>query len=117
MLLNLFDTSLANTLKPTSTPAMIAYSTAVTARQAESGGLLLRTRFDDRGAFAVGYHTVAPKMHDMVFAAQPRFELVAVVRTVRHAGIADVLHGKEGFRRSEVNDDAIFGARAGGVRR
>ena len=65
---------------------------------------------------AVGFDMLAAQMHHVVLAAQPRLELVPVVRTARHAGIADVLHGKERIRRGEIDHDPVLGAGTRGVR-
>src|SRR5579864_2765946 len=71
---------------------------------------------DDGGAFAVGFHLVALQLHGVVLAAQPRFELDAIVRAAGHAGVADVLHGQKRIRFGEIDNDAIFRAGACGVR-
>src|SRR5690348_8920575 len=68
-----------------------------------------RCSCDNHGAFAIGFHGIASQMHRMVVTAQPRLELVGVVRSTGDAGIADILHGKEVVRRGEVDHDPVLG--------
>src|SRR5271165_3783188 len=72
---------------------------------------------DDRGALAIGFDTVATQMDGVILAAEPRFELILVVRTAGHAGIADVLHGEKRIRGGEVDHDAVLRTGTRGMRR
>src|SRR5215472_10051506 len=71
-------------------------------------GSMGSARLDDRGALAIGFDAVATQMDGMILAAEPRFELILVVRTAGYAGIADVLHCEKRILGREVNHDAVF---------
>src|SRR5579871_6638312 len=80
-------------------------------------GSMCSAWLDDGDAFAVGLHLVALQLDGVIFAAQPRLELIAVVRAAGYTGIADVLHGQERVRFGEIDNDAVLRAGTCSVRR